>query len=147
MVSWKQLVMVVGVTFLFLGSSVIPRAESDKPIQRDFNLLDNVASINVLTDVVSDPPQSADMYFLKHAFVWGTYENCTKHWIGFQIWNNHDWANLTIHVIGYKTSESCYVHIEAYDVHAPFHLGIIGPHRCYIFAFGNPGVTVLGIRQ
>jgi hypothetical protein len=107
-------------------------------------------SISVAYDASIDevPPQTADMYFLKHAFVWGTYENNTKYWTtGFQIWNNHDWANLTIHVIGYKTSESCYVHIEAYDVHAPFHLGIIGPHRCYIFAFGNPGVTVLGIRQ
>ena len=147
MVSWTQLVMVVGVTFLFLGSSVIPQAESNKSIERDSNLLDNVASNNVLTDVVSDPPQSAKLYFLKYAFVWGTYEHRWKDYLlAFEIWNDH-WSNLTIHVIGYKTSESCYVHIEAYSVRALRHLGIIGPHSCCILAFSFLGVEVYGVRQ
>ena len=149
MVTWTQLVMVVGVTVLFLGSSVIPRAESIESIKQDSDLLIDAVFHDALIDEVRDPPQSAELYFLKYAFVWGTYENCTKYWIGsFEIWNDH-WSNLTIHVIGYgaygPNDEYIWMKFEAYDVHAQRHLGIIGPHSCCIFAWGL--LTVYGVRQ
>ena len=121
--------LAIGIILLFVGTSIS-------------------VAYDTSTDEVRESPQSLDGFFLDHAFVWGTYENCTKNWIGnFHIWNGEPWFNLTIHVIGYKTSESCYVHIEAYQVKAQRHLGIIGPHQCCIFAFGWLGVTVFGTRQ
>lgn len=147
MVSWTQLVMVVGVMILFLGSSVIPRAESIESIEQDSDLFIDAVFHDTLTDEVIEPPQSIDGFFLKYAFVWGTYEHRYKNYLlNFEIWNENI-TNLTIHVIGYKTSESCYVHIEAYYVDAQRHLGIIGAHSCCIFAFGFFGVEVYGIRQ
>jgi hypothetical protein len=108
-------------------------------------------SISVAYDTSTDeiPHQSVDMYFLNYAFVWGTYENCTKNWIGnFNIWNREPWFNLTIHVIGngpYGTNdEDIWMNVEAHNVIAQHHLGIIGPHKCCIFAFGWLGVTVMG---
>ena len=121
-------------------------------MKRDSSSLVAVTYDDVLTDEVRESPQSLDAFFLDHAFVWGTYENCTKNWIGsFDIWNGEPWFNLTIQVIGYghygSNDEYTWVHIEAYHVKAQRHLGIIGPHQCCIFAFGWLGVTVFGVRQ
>ena len=102
------------------------------------------------TDEVREPPHSAEIYFIKYAFAWGTYEHRWKDWVGgFEIWN--DDFSKTIHVIGYGPNGSndtyIWMHIEACQVKAQRHLGIIGPHQCCIFAFGWLGVTVDGVRQ
>ncbi len=104
---------------------------------------------DALTDEIRDPPQSAELYFLKYAFIWGTYEHRWKDWLlSFEIWDENT-TNLTIHVIGYgpygPSDEYIRVHIEAHYVRALRHLGIIGLHSCCIFAFGL--LTVDGVRQ
>ena len=71
MVTWTQLVMVVGVTILFLGFGVITQAESNKSIERDSNLLDDVASNDALTDEVGESPQSNDTMIFRYAFTGG----------------------------------------------------------------------------
>ena len=107
-------------------------------------------SISVAYDTSTDevPHQNNNLFFLYHAFVWGTYENSYKHWsLSFEIWNKNV-TDLTIHVIGngpYGTNdEDIWMNVEAYNVIAQRHLGIIGPHKCCIFAFGWLGVTVMG---
>ena len=107
---------------------------------------------DALTDEDRKQSQIDDLFLLYQAFVWGTYENCYKHWpLAFEIWNDYHWSNLTIHVIGYgpygSNDEDIWMHIEAYQVKSHHHLGIIGPHRCCIFAFSYFGVTVDGVRQ
>jgi hypothetical protein len=110
-------------------------------------------SISVAYDTSTDevPPQNINLFFLKHAFVWGTYEHRWKDWVlSFEIWNENE-TDLTIHVIGYGaygTNDTyIWMNIEARQVYALRHLGIIGLHRCCMFAFGWLGVTVDGVLQ
>jgi len=133
------------------SQNVIPQAESEEPIKRDTSSLVAATYDDALTDKIRDPHQSNDGFFLKHAFVWGTYEHCWKDWsLSFEIENENP-TDLTIHVIGYghygPNDENIWVHIEACQVYAQRHLGILGPHQCCIFAFGPLGVAVYGVRQ
>ena len=110
-------------------------------------------SISVANDSSTDevPHQSGEGFFLEYAYVWGTYEHCWKDWVlSFEIWNENE-TDLTIHVNGYgpygPNSEYIWMNIDACQVYALRHLGIIGPHRCCMYAFGWLGVTVYGVRQ
>jgi len=151
MVSLKKLFMILAVMFLFLGLCVVPPVESEASIERDASSLVGVTYDDALSDELRTSHQSGEGFFLNYAFVWGTYEHCLKDWaLSFEIWNENE-TDLTIHVIGYgpygSNDEDIWMHIEACQVDALRHLGIIGPHRCCIFAFDWFGMTVYGVRQ
>jgi len=83
---------------------------------------------------------SKDAYFFTFAFVKGEYENRSKWFAYFKLWNP-DFTN-TIDVLGYKAWEHNFYSVKAYWVQGSFRIGFIGRHHCNIFAWGFSGVTV-----
>jgi hypothetical protein len=85
-----------------------------------------------------------DIFFLHFAFVSGEYENRTRWFTYFDIWN----SNYSIHSIDVLGFSPYYpdkiMSIKAYRVWGSFRIGYIGRHHCCIFAFGPGGVTVEG---
>jgi hypothetical protein len=98
-------------------------------VSKTINYEDNTESIS-----------SNDAYFFTFAFVKGEYENRSKWFAYFNLWNP-DFTN-TIDVLGYTAWEHKFYSVKAYEVIGSSRIGFIGRHHCYIFAWGYSGVTV-----
>jgi len=84
---------------------------------------------------------NGDIYFFAFAFVSGEYENRSK-WFGyFDIWNSNHSIH-SINVLGYSDYQGKYFSLKAFRVFGSHRIGFIGQHHCCMFAFGFFGVTV-----
>jgi hypothetical protein len=85
---------------------------------------------------------NGDIYFFTFAFVKGEYENRTRWFTYFEIWN----SNYSIHSIDVLGFSPYYpdkiISVNAHCVFGSLRIGYIGRHHCCIFAFGPGGVTV-----
>ena len=82
-----------------------------------------------------------DIYFFLFAFVSGEYENRSKWFDYFDIWNSNHSIH-SINVLGYSDYQGKYFSLKAFRVFGSHRIGFIGQHHCCMFAFGFFGVTV-----
>jgi hypothetical protein len=121
----KPLIGII-ICLILLLSIAVPAQGVSKTIDYE----DNIESIS----------SSRDIYFFTFAFVKGEYENCSKWFAYFNLWNP-DFTN-TIDVLGYKAWEHKFYSVKAFNVQGSSRIGFIGRHHCCIFAWGYSGVTV-----